>query len=1012
MMSTIFALVLLAVVGLPPLPARTLPEATRLEDGRTIERRVATGDDHRYFVAAAAGDCIHVIVEQHGVDLIAQTRDRSGNPIADFNDEVRREGEEHVALVADASGIYSVMIRAASVANAAGRYTIRIAVRHAATDADRSMQQSRRLRTAAARLDDDGRFAEGRALLERALRLSEANRGTEDADVARLLYQLSGNALEQRDDVRALQLDERAIAIFDKVKGAGDPLSAMARSRLAVLYERTGREPAAEALLRSAIAVVAQTVGSDHLWYAQCLISQGNLRFDAGDLDRAETLNNRALVILERIQNVDGGPYAAVLNNLGEIALEKHDLARAESLLRRSLAVAERLEGARSYRVSATLQNLGIVSRQQLNYVAALAYVMRALSIREQVVGPDHADIAPLLNNLANLYHLNGNDDQALALHFRALAIRERTVGSYHRGTLNSVGSIARIYTSLGDTANAVAFTRRADAIVEKQLALNMSAGSEREKLAFLRSVAERTDRTVSLHLTQAPENRDASSLAALVLLQRKGRVQDAMADVFAAVRHRVDDAGDRALMDQLGDTQARLARISLDASGRTSLDERMRLVVELESRRERLEATLSAHIAEFRADTQPVTVEAVQAALPENAALVEFAVFRPFDPWASRDLEAYGAPRYAAYILRRHAAPIGLDLGALSSIDQSIAALRAALRDPLRADVKVLARVVDEQVMEPLRAALGGAAHLVISPDGNLNLVPFEALVDENGRYLVERYAMSYVTSGRDLLRMPLARPWSTAPVIVADPLFDETPVDGIAPPGPRPGVAAERGRAAAIGAQLSDVYFAPLVATGIEARAIKELFPDAALFTGRQASKATLEHVRSPRILHIASHGFFLDADAQAHASENPMLRSGLALTGANLTASGRGDGILTALEASGLDLWGTRLVTLSACDTGIGEIRNGEGVYGLRRAFVLAGAETLVMSLWPVSDYVARDTMVAYYTGLRAGLGRGDALRQARLALLKRSTRRHPYYWAGFIQSGEWADLNGRR
>jgi CHAT domain-containing protein len=140
--------------------------------------------------------------------------------------------------------------------------------------------------------------------------------------------------------------------------------------------------------------------------------------------------------------------------------------------------------------------------------------------------------------------------------------------------------------------------------------------------------------------------------------------------------------------------------------------------------------------------------------------------------------------------------------------------------------------------------------------------------------------------------------------------------------------------------------------------------------------------------------------------------MLRSGLALTGANLTASGRGDGILTALEASGLDLWGTRLVTLSACDTGIGEVRNGEGVYGLRRAFVLAGAETLVMSLWPVSDYIARDMMVAYYTGLRAGLGRGDALRQARLALLKRETRRHPYYWAGFIQSGEWADLNGRR
>ena len=107
-----------------------------------------------------------------------------------------------------------------------------------------------------------------------------------------------------------------------------------------------------------------------------------------------------------------------------------------------------------------------------------------------------------------------------------------------------------------------------------------------------------------------------------------------------------------------------------------------------------------------------------------------------------------------------------------------------------------------------------------------------------------------------------------------------------------------------------------------------------------------------------------------------------------------------------------WGTKLVTLSACDTGVGEVRNGEGVYGLRRAFVLAGAETLVMSLWPVSDYMTREMMTAYYAGLRAGLGRGDALRHAKLAMSKRPGRQHPFYWASFIQSGEWADLEGRR
>jgi len=162
---------------------------------------------------------------------------------------------------------------------------------------------------------------------------------------------------------------------------------------------------------------------------------------------------------------------------------------------------------------------------------------------------------------------------------------------------------------------------------------------------------------------------------------------------------------------------------------------------------------------------------------------------------------------------------------------------------------------------------------------------------------------------------------------------------------------------------------------------------------------------------VLHIASHGFFLQ-EPGALRVDNPLLRSGVALAGANLSRDARDDGILTALEASNLNLWGTKLVTLSACDTGIGQVRNGEGVYGLRRAFALAGAETLVMSLWPVSDTIARETMTAYYTGLHAGLGRGEALRQAKLAMLKRGERRHPFYWASFIQSGEWGNLDGRR
>jgi CHAT domain-containing protein len=134
-------------------------------------------------------------------------------------------------------------------------------------------------------------------------------------------------------------------------------------------------------------------------------------------------------------------------------------------------------------------------------------------------------------------------------------------------------------------------------------------------------------------------------------------------------------------------------------------------------------------------------------------------------------------------------------------------------------------------------------------------------------------------------------------------------------------------------------------------------------------------------------------------------------VALAGANKQAKEE-DGILTAEEVASLDLWGTKLVALSACDTGVGEIKTGDGVHGLRRALVLAGSESQVMSLWPVSDKGTRDLMIGYYKALESGKGRSAALREVQLQMLKRKDRQHPYYWASFIESGEWANLEGKR
>jgi CHAT domain-containing protein len=299
------------------------------------------------------------------------------------------------------------------------------------------------------------------------------------------------------------------------------------------------------------------------------------------------------------------------------------------------------------------------------------------------------------------------------------------------------------------------------------------------------------------------------------------------------------------------------------------------------------------------------------------------------------------------------------------------------------------------------------------------LNLIPFAALVDEQNRHLVEDYSISYLTSGRDLLRLQTSEPSKGAPLVVANPDF------GV--------VALARQGGQNTGKPQS--FFQPLPGTEDEALAIKALLPNASMLLREEATETALKQARGPRILHIATHGFFLNTQKATPADtrgvlrndplripnlrinkwaehiKDPLLRSGLALTGANQD-KGDDDGVLTALEAASLDLSGTKLVVLSAGDTGVGEVMNGEGVQGLRRALVLAGSESQVMSLWSVSDKATKDLMIQYYKGLQKGEGRSEGLRQAQLRMLRSKDRQHPFYWAAFIHSGEWSNLEGRR
>jgi CHAT domain-containing protein len=393
-----------------------------------------------------------------------------------------------------------------------------------------------------------------------------------------------------------------------------------------------------------------------------------------------------------------------------------------------------------------------------------------------------------------------------------------------------------------------------------------------------------------------------------------------------------------------------------------------------------------------------------IQTRLPADAVLLEMLRFRPLNVAAASEADRWQPARYGAYVIKRGGAPTFIDFGESTSIDDLIAEFRRTLAQPRGTLAHDLGRRLDAILMQPVRAALGTATTIHLAPDGALNLVPFAALVDEDDRYLIERFTFDYLSSGRDLMRPVSAAPAATTTVVIGDPAFDGDVVQ------------ASTQEDATLTRGLAGHRFDRLPGTAAEAQAIAGLLKASTVLTGAAATETAIKSVEAPRVLHIATHGFFLaDQDLSAAADgrvaglEDPMLRSGLVFAGANIGRSGTDDGVLTALEAAGLNLSGTQLVVLSACETAVGEVRNGEGVFGLRRAFMVAGTETLVMSLWQVEDTATQQLMTEFYRRLSNGQGRAEALRQASLTLMRDPSRRHPFFWGSFIASGEAGPLH---
>jgi len=924
-----------------------------------------------------------------------------------------------------------------------------------------------------------GKYAKAEPIWKRALVISEKTLGHDHLQVARSLNGLAILLSKQGKYAQAESLHQRALAIREKTPEPDHLSVAATLNNLANCCRDQAKYAQAEPIFKRALAIREQALGPDHPLVAQSLNNLANLYLDQGKLTEAGPLYKRALVIKEKVLGPDHPAVASGLNNLASLYRQEARYAEAELLFKRALAIRRTALGSDHPLTAHTLNNLAALYRGQERYAEAKELHEQALSAREKTLGSDHPQVAQSLSNLAVVFTQQGRYDQAEPLFRRALIVDEKALGPDHLEVADDLNNLAALYANQARYAEAESLCRRALVIREKALSpdhpdvcvslANMavlfgSLGLPDTSVGYYRKLLRSRQRFIEYAFSYASEEQKMryterypltdQSLFSFAIMTESDRARNCALEMTLKSKAVVIDAvsAEKQIAlcsydEEMRRKAQRHAQVcgeisAVTLAGAQQFDpevyrERLRA---LHGTKDSLEMELSRSCAEFKDElaARRFAASDVSEALPQGSVLWEFVQYRPYDfAKVGSDEEKTGPPRYLAFTLD-HAGNTSLsDLGDAGEIDSLVNLARktiyGARSDVYSASAAEAERRLNEITSElyeiifsPLEPHLRGRTNVYVCPDGQLNLLPFEILPCPDGRYVVEKYSVSYLSSGRDLLRFKKRQEPADRALALADPDFNLS----------RERLAQQRDQTLRKSDIVSFAYepsrgasgclnhrFNPLPHSREEARSVGETLERKAgmkvdCYYGGDALEEILKGMSSPpRLLHLATHGYFCeDLDlAENRMMENPLLRSGLALSGANrLMDAGRSDGapaedgILTAFEASGLNLVGTDLVTLSACETGLGEVKNGEGVYGLRRAFQHAGARAILMSLWKVPDKETGELMSLFYDNWLSGQTKKEALRRAALKILK--DRRaggeptHPLFWGGFVLLGD--------
>jgi CHAT domain-containing protein/tetratricopeptide (TPR) repeat protein len=918
--------------------------------------------------------------------------------------------------------------------------------------------------------DDCGDYQRAEPLYRRALVLRRKALGPQHGDTLTSLFRL-GDILRVLGRTESAEsfLQEAAELARELEGDRGDRYADRINS-IALFYISLGKYIKAKSLLDKILSIYREKHGTEHWLYGQTLENLSEVLRLMGDFNAALGAALRASEIYRAALGEGHQRYADSLNCLGGLYSLLNNFDAAEPLFREALEICGRNKGSRHPKYMECLNNLAIVLMNRGDHAAAEALLRQGLEICRNTLGELHPEYAGRLHNLGVSYHQQGRPDEAEPILRQALEIKRMAYGDHHPDVGLTLSQLAVLTAGTGRVDESFRLCRQIHAIEDRMMNEVYSIASERQRLEHLQVTQVHLEFFLSLIIGHMAQDTEAVQIALDLVLRRKAITAEALATQRDAVMGGKYPTLEPKLRESAF-LRMQIARKTLAGPGPEGLESHLRGLAEWNARKERLEAELARQIPEMNLEQKLRAADrrAVALGLSEGVALVEFVRLRVFDFKAvpARG-EARSKPaRYVAFVLRAGDPdePRLIDLGEAEPIDRLIADFRAGIIAEAGAgDGRDMAKRREEvpptaesnaglalraTLFDGLALVLRSRTRLLIAPDGDLTRLPFETLPTADGRRLIDDYQISYLSCGRDVLRFGTGVTGQPRePLIVADPAFD---LEARIPTGPvpaQPGFWSRllgRGKKAietprptvptqeAAGRHSRDLdrdrsayHFHRLPGTRAEGERVATRLGvspwlDAAALEGRLKTAC-----RSPRILHLATHGFFLPDQERGFSAatdgpgrlsglmiENPMLRSGLALAGANTWLKAGNppeeaeDGLLTAEDVTGLDLLATELVVLSACETGLGQVHVGEGVFGLRRAFVLAGAKTLVMSLWKVPDEPTRELMEDFYRRLLAGQGRAEALREAQLALKMKYPE--PFYWGAFICQGDPSPLS---